>query len=100
LGMIGLVYIVFRSLGKIWGASIGAKIANAGHSVRKYLGLALLPQAGVALGTALIAKATFPEIGGIIITTIVTTSIIYELFGPLCTKFALKKAGEIGAKQE
>jgi len=100
LGTVGAVYIVCRSFGKIWGASIGGRIANAPYAIKKYLGLALLPQAGVALGTALVAKSVFPEVGGIIITTIVTTSVIFELFGPLCTKIALEKAGEIERKQE
>jgi len=59
------------------------------------LGLGLIPQAGVALGVALIAKIEFPEVGGIIFTTIIATTIIYEIIGPFCTKFALMKAKEI-----
>ena len=59
------------------------------------MGLALLPQAGVALGVALIAKAEFPQIGGIIFSTIVATTVIFELIGPFFTRISLKKAGEI-----
>ena len=59
------------------------------------MGWGLLPQAGVALGCALIAKSDFPQVGGIIFTTIVATTVIYELIGPICTKIALEKAGEI-----
>lgn len=77
------------------GASLGAKIANASPSVRKDLGFGLVPQAGVALGCALVAKNDFPQVGNIIFTTIVATTVIYELIGPLCTKFALRKAGDI-----
>jgi hypothetical protein len=63
--------------------------------VRKYLGFGLIPQAGVALGLALIAKMEFPEVGRMFFTIIVATTIVYEIIGPFCTKFALSKAGEI-----
>lgn len=99
LGIIGTVYIIARSFGKICGASLGAKISGAPSHIRRYMGIALLPQAGVALGTALVAKSVFPELGGIIITTIVATTVIYELFGPICAKIALEKAGEIKRSQ-
>ena len=95
LSIIGLSYLVFRVVGKIFGASLGAKISNAATSVRKYLGFGLIPQAGVALGCALVAKSDFPQVGNMIFTTIVATTVIYELIGPLCTKYALRKAGDI-----
>ncbi len=95
LSIIGLSYLVFRVAGKILGASLGAKISNAATSVRKYLGFGLIPQAGVALGCALVAKSDFPQVGNMIFTTIVATTVIYELIGPLCTKYALRKAGDI-----
>jgi len=63
--------------------------------VRKYLSFGLIPQAAVALGVALIAKMEFPEVGSIIFTTIVATTIVYEIIGPFCTKFALSRSGEI-----
>jgi len=96
LGLIGVFYFLFRIIGKLTGASLGGYFSKAIDSVRKYLGFALIPQAGVALGVALIAEAEFPELGGIIFTTIATTTIIYELIGPFGTKFALSKAGQIG----
>lgn len=99
LGLIGMVYIVFRIIGKVLGAWIGGVISLAEVRIKRYMGLALLPQAGVALGTALIAKAQFPEIGNLILTTIVATTIIYEIIGPLCTKIALRKAEEIGTDE-
>jgi len=63
--------------------------------IKRYLGLGLVPQAGVALGVALIAKSDFPNIGNMLFSTIVATTVIYELIGPFCTKYALHKAGEI-----
>ena len=95
LGLIGLAYLIFRVAGKVIGASLGARISNASKSIKRYLGLGLVPQAGVALGCALVAKSDFPKVGGMIFTTIVATTVIYELVGPLCTKYALQKAGEV-----
>ncbi|MBN1868992.1 MAG: cation:proton antiporter [Candidatus Omnitrophica bacterium] len=95
LGIIGLTYLVFRVIGKVIGARLGAKISDAPESIRKYLGWGLVPQAGVALGVALIAKSDFPVVGEIILNTIIATTVVYELIGPLCTKYALRKAGEI-----
>jgi Kef-type K+ transport system membrane component KefB len=98
LGLIGSAYLVFRMIGKVTGARLGAHISNASNSIKKYLGLGLVPQAGVALGCALVAKSDFPNIGSMIFTTIVATTVIYELVGPLCTKYALQKAGEINVE--
>lgn len=95
LGLLGLGYIVFRVLGKTTGAFIGGQISNAAPGIKKYIGLGLVPQAGVALGVALIAQEQFPEIGGLILTVIVATTVVYEIIGPICTKIALHKAGEI-----
>ncbi len=95
IGILGMSYLIFRIIGKMSGAALGAAIAKAVKPVRKYFGLALIPQAGVALGCALIVKANFPEVGGMIFTALIATTIVYELVGPICTKFALKKAGEI-----
>lgn len=95
LGLVGIIYFFFRIIGKSSGAFLGGYLSKASASVRKYLGLGLVPQAGVALGVALIAKIEFPEVGGIIFTIIVATTIVYEIIGPFCTKFALTKAKEI-----
>ena len=62
--------------------------------VKKYLGLGLVPQAGVALGFAIIAKTELPGLGNLIFTTIIATTILFEMIGPFCAKFALNKAGE------
>ncbi|MDD5495767.1 MAG: cation:proton antiporter [Candidatus Omnitrophica bacterium] len=98
LGLLGLTYLVVRVAGKLSGASIGAHISHATSVVKKYLGWGLIPQAGVALGCALIAKGDFPIVGDMIFTTIVATTVVYELFGPLCTRYALHKAGEVATE--
>ncbi len=95
IGITGIIYIFFRTTGKTVGSIWGGYIVKVEENIRRYLGLGLLPQAGVALGCALIAKNDFPEVGGMIFTTIVATTVIYELIGPLCTKYALQKAGDV-----
>ncbi len=95
IGITGIIYIFFRTTGKTVGSVWGGYIVKVEENIRRYLGLGLLPQAGVALGCALIAKSDFPNVGNMILTTIVATTVIYELVGPLCTKYALQKAGEI-----
>ena len=95
IGLIGIVYLLFRIIGKMGGVYIGGLVAKVSGTIRKYLGLALIPQAGVALGCALIAKSDFPEAGGVIFTTIIATTVVYELIGPVCTKVALEKSGDI-----
>ena len=92
--LIGLVYIVSRCLGKYFGAGISATLSKAQPNVRKYLGITLFPQAGVALGMALKAEAL--GVSGIVIANITLFSVlIYELVGPFLTKVALTKAGEV-----
>ncbi len=94
--LVGVVYIVFRCLGKYYGAGISAKITKCEPTIQKYLGITLFPQAGVALGMTLIASAEFPGTQGAVIRNITLFSVmIYELVGPMLTKIALKKAGEI-----
>ena len=91
---IGLVYILTRSLGKYFGASLSAKAVGCDRNIVKYLGITLLPQAGVALGMAIKAEEIGPE--GLIVANITLFSVlIYELVGPFLTKVALSKAGEI-----
>ncbi|MGE5552084.1 MAG: cation:proton antiporter [Bacteroidota bacterium] len=96
IGLVGLVYVIVRVAGKVAGAALGAKISGAPRVVLKYLGLGLVPQAGVALGLSLLAKQILPDLGDMISTTIVATTVIYELIGPLCAKLAIKLAGEDG----
>lgn len=95
VGIIGLMYVIFRIIGKIVGTAFGAWISHAGAAVKKYLGYTLVPQAGVAIGLAGLATEVVPEYGSKIRTIILSATVIYELTGPVITKLALKKAGEI-----
>ena len=97
-GLMGIGYVVVRSIGKILGAYIGARITHSNKTVQKYLGLTLLPQAGVAIGLSMIAQTVMPTMGSTIRTIILASTVIYELFGPFIAKTALIKAGEIDIK--
>jgi len=100
VGLIGGAYIILRVIGQISGAWVGAAVGKSGPLVRKYMGLALMPQAGVALGMALIAANKFPEIGGIIFPIVAGTTVLFELIGPVMTRMALEKAGEIPSQKK
>ena len=96
--LIGLVFIVARSLGKYLGAGWSSSMVHSPEPVRKYLGITLLPQAGVALGMCATAYRVLGGPEGTLIRSIVLFSVlIYELFGPSLTKMALTKAGDIQA---
>lgn len=95
---IGLVYILFRSAGKIFGASISARFTHCQESICKYLGITLLPQAGVALGMSVTVAADFGAEGAIIRNIVLFSVLIYELVGPVLTKMALTAAGDIRPK--
>ncbi|MCQ2772524.1 MAG: cation:proton antiporter [Bacilli bacterium] len=94
-----LIYCVIRALGKWVGAYSGARITRAEPVVQKYLGFALIPQAGVAIGLATTAGKVLTAAGSIsgtyILAIVLTTTMIYEIIGPAITKMALQKAGEI-----
>ncbi len=91
---IGLVYIIFRSLGKYFGTYISAEVTHCAPNICKYLGYTLLPQAGVALGMCTMAMQLGEE-GYLIRNITLFAVLIYELFGPLITRWALTKAGDI-----
>ena len=90
---IGLVFIAFRSLGKISGAYLSCRMEKTSPIIQKYLGITLLPQAGVALGMALTARNLSD--GEVVGNVVLFAVLLYELFGPTLTKWALLKAGEI-----
>ena len=89
------LFIVLRTLGKISGAYLGGYISKAEDKVRKYLGWGLLPQAGVAIGLALIVKERFPDVGSTLFSTIIATTVFYEIAGPLFTRYALIASKEV-----
>jgi len=91
------VYILFRVGGKMAGAWFGAKHSRAPAVVRKYLGICLLPQAGVAIGLAILSSQLFnSDFGKTIIMVVMTETFIIELLGPILVKVGVKKAGEVG----
>ena len=92
--LIGLVYIIARSAGKYTGAFLSAKSVKCDSNIVKYLGITLLPQAGVALGMAIKSAELGPE-GKIIANITLFAVLIYEIVGPMLTKMSLLKAGEI-----
>ncbi len=109
LGTIGLVYILGRSFGLIGGARLGANIGHVEEKIKKYVGLGILSQAGVAIGLALIINHEFAGLGAVVngvshgtligtkvITTITATCLVFEIIGPILAKHALSKAGELG----
>ena len=95
--LIGIVYIIARSLGKIGGANMSAKMTKCQPQIQKYLGITLLPQAGVALGMSMTAME-LGEIGVIIRNVSLFAVLVYELVGPTLTRIALSRAGEIKEK--
>lgn len=97
---IGITYIIFRSGGKCVGAYAGAKAMKCSDTIRKYLGITLLPQAGVALGMSMTVTETMGEAGRLIRNITLFSVLVYELAGPLMTKIALMRAGEIAPRPE
>ncbi len=92
--LVGVVYIVFRCIGKYFGASLSAKSVKCDSNIIKYLGITLFPQAGVALGMAIKAETLGAE-GAIVANITLFSVLVYELIGPYLTKVSLLKAGEI-----
>lgn len=91
IGLVGLVYIICRAIGKIVGAGLGAYISNANDVTRRWMGIALLPQAGVAIGMALVASSKFPQYQQVLLSVIISTTILFEIIGPIFSRFALKQ---------
>ncbi|MEE4304621.1 MAG: cation:proton antiporter [Wenzhouxiangella sp.] len=96
VGVLGFAYVALRVIGKIGGGVLGVALAGGNPTLRRWLGPALLPQAGIALGLALIIEQRFPEIDGYLLTMVIAATVIFEIFGPPCTRLALRRAGEAG----
>jgi Kef-type K+ transport system membrane component KefB len=99
-GILGVMLFGIRFAGKYYGTVIGARISRASDEVRKYLGFALVPQAGVALGLALLAAEILPALGNILVNIVLASVIINEIVAPPLTKYAITKAGESGKAVE
>ena len=97
---IGLAYIVTRSLGKYFGALISAKAVHCEPLIQRYLGITLLPQAGVALGMSVTVAQTLGEGGQMVRNIVLFGVLIYELVGPTLTRIALTKSGDITPRVE
>jgi len=100
-GVIGVVYVVCRSTGKLGGAYAAARATRAEPVIARNIGLGTLTQAGVAIGLALLASTElaargYPDLGRLVLTTITATTVVFEIVGPLATWFALHRAGELG----
>ena len=95
VGLIGVAYLLLRFLGKWGGTFLGAVSVKADKHIRHYLGLTLLPQAGVAIGMASLVSARFPSLASQVNTIVLAGVLVFELVGPVITKIALRKAGEI-----
>ncbi|NLW55319.1 MAG: cation:proton antiporter [Firmicutes bacterium] len=100
VGLVGVAYIFSRMIGKIGGAIYGAIISKAPAVVRKYLGLGLIPQAGVAIGLTLLVQQDLPEIANLVSTVILGSVVVYEIIGPFFAKMAIMKAGEAGVDRD
>ncbi len=95
-GLVGAVYVVVRIAGKYLGAYCGAAATRQSTPVKRYLGLALIPQAGVAIGLAFLAKRILPdETGDVLLAIILASSVLYELMGPWCAKKAIFLSGSL-----
>lgn len=100
-GLLGMVYIICRSMGLIGGSYLAALLSKADPLIRDNIGFGILSQAGVAIGLALLASNKLvdlgrPELGTLIVTTIAATSVVFEIIGPLSARFAIMRAGEAG----
>jgi Kef-type K+ transport system membrane component KefB len=95
-GVVGIGYILARALGKVAGSALGAMLTHSSLAIRRYLGLALLPQAGVAIGLTMLAAREFPELGNFLTTLVLAGVFVYELVGPPCARLAVVAAREVG----
>jgi len=95
VGIVGIAYVISRAIGKALGGTMGAAVEKCDANIVKYLGLTLIPQAGVAIGMARMSMTALPEYGAVINAVVLAGTLIYELTGPVITKIALTKAGEI-----
>lgn len=96
IGLIGIVYILLRMGGLLAGAWMGGSLSKASGTVKRWMGLAIMPQAGVALGMALVAGNRFPEVKETILPLIIGTTVVFELVGPVLARLSLEKSGETG----
>lgn len=95
VGLLGGAYIVLRIVGRLAGSWPGGVLGGSSGAIKSWMGLGLLPQAGVAMGMALIAAQRFPELSATILPVVIAATVIFELIGPIGTRLALLRAGDI-----
>jgi Kef-type K+ transport system membrane component KefB len=95
MGLLGTGYIIFRIIGRFLGAWVGGAISHATPLMRRWMGMALMPQAGVALGMALIATHRRPDLADVIFSVVIASTVLFEAIGPVITRTALVHAGEV-----
>jgi len=100
LGVIGVLYVVARCAGFVIGGGIASRLVNAEPVVQQNIGWSLFPQAGVALGLAVLTLQHFPGLGQFLVSIIVSTTVVFELFGPTVTQWRLFKAKEAAEAAE
>ena len=94
IGFVGSAYIILRIIGRLLGAWTGGAISHADPLMRRWMGMALMPQAGVALGMALVAMKRRPDLGEIILPIVIASTVLFEVIGPMLTRTGLIHVGE------
>ncbi|MBT8115482.1 MAG: cation:proton antiporter [Arenicella sp.] len=100
IGYLGALYIVLRSLGKYFGAWLGACLGQADQSTSHWMRFALLPQAGVSIGMALVASTHFPKYQQTLLTLVISSTVFFEIIGPIYTRWAITRAAGQSERQE
>jgi Kef-type K+ transport system membrane component KefB len=95
VGLLGAAYIILRIVGRLIGAWAGGVLSNADPLMRRWMGMALMPQAGVALGMALVATQRLPDLSDIILPVVIGATVLFEVIGPVLTRRVLILAGEV-----
>ncbi len=92
LGLMGVLYIAGRTIGKFFGALLGSQISGSTPATKKWMGLALLPQAGVPIGMALVAANQFPEHRQVLLSVVISSTVLFDIIGPILTRLAISRA--------
>jgi Kef-type K+ transport system membrane component KefB len=98
LGLVGSGYIILRIIGRLLGAWAGGAISHAEPLMRRWMGMALMPQAGVALGMALVATHRRPDLADMIFPVVIASTVLFEVIGPVLTRSALVHAGKVSGR--